>query len=89
MKRNKSTGERKKAGEVFCTMSKPRNVYKERERHQWSLEGNDAIARFTDSSAPWDGWSAQAEQLGLKEANSSCRERTRGRESLGRDRGRA
>lgn len=48
------------------------------------LEGNDAIGRFrfANRSVPEDGWGAQAEQLGLKEANSSCRERTGGREAL-------
>lgn len=51
-------------------MSKPKNVCKRRERHP-QLASNDASDRITDR-APWDGWSAQAQQLGLKGADSSC-----------------
>lgn len=51
-------------------MSKPKNVCKRRERHR-QLASNDAGDRITDR-APWDGWSARAQQLGLKGADSSC-----------------
>lgn len=37
--------------------------------------------RFTNRSVPRDGRGAQAEQLGLKEANSSCGDRAGGRKA--------